>query len=382
MASSATPFSATYAVARQRFRQAARQLDWHLESYPIDASGPDGEELTIDVACSPGGTSDRVLVVSSGVHGIEGFPGSAIQIALLETWAITAAPATRCVFLHGLNPYGFAWLRRFDENNVDLNRNFLLPGERFEGAPEFYAELNNFLNPMLPPRRWEPFVLKALYLIALYGMSALQQSVASGQYCYPHGLFFGGIGPSKSQKILGENLSRWLAGSDRVVHLDFHTGLGPHGTCRLLIDYPLNERQHEWLTEWFGAGSFEACDSSTAAYDAKGGFGRWCAAQHLAPDYLFACAEFGTFGPVKVLGGLRAENQAHHWGEPKCNSTRRAKEQLRELFCPSSNAWRSQFLQRSFDLISRAQQGLLAVSGSVTLPHRVPGDTGGGLREA
>jgi len=129
----AATFSPDHSSARRRFQQAASRLDWHLESCSIGLIGPDGHELAFDVASTPGGDPEKVLVVSSGIHGVEGFFGSAVQIALLEHWASMTPPSVRCVFLHGLNPFGFAWLRRFDENNVDPNRNFLLPGERFEG---------------------------------------------------------------------------------------------------------------------------------------------------------------------------------------------------------------------------------------------------------
>ncbi len=142
MAGNATPFSTDYATARRRFRHAASRLGWQLEAHPIGALGPRGEELAFDVAWTPGGDPEKALVVSSGVHGVEGFFGSAVQLAALEQWATDSPPPTRCVFLHGLNPFGFAWLRRFDENNVDPNRNYLLPGERFEGAPEVYARLD------------------------------------------------------------------------------------------------------------------------------------------------------------------------------------------------------------------------------------------------
>jgi hypothetical protein len=119
---------------------------------PDQCGGPTGEELTIDVACSPNADSESVLIVSSGVHGVEGFFGSAVQVALLQHWASLTPSPIKCVLLHGLNPFGFAWLRRFDENNADQNRNFLLEGERFEGVPESYARLDAFLNP----RRRQP----------------------------------------------------------------------------------------------------------------------------------------------------------------------------------------------------------------------------------
>ncbi len=358
VASDISTFSVDHATARQRFRQAALKLGWQVETHPIDAVGPDGEELAFDVACSTTGDPEKVLVVSSGVHGVEGFFGSAVQVALLERWASATPPSTRCVFLHGLNPYGFSWLRRFDENNVDPNRNFLLPGEPFEGVPEGYSRLDAFLNPRRPPSRLEPFTLKALWLIARHGMPALQQAVAGGQYRYPQGLFFGGAGPSRTHQLLAANMPRWLGGSKSVAHLDFHTGLGSSGSCKLLIDYPLSPRQENCLTKWFGADSFEPLDVHGIAHKPQGGFGRWCVSSGLAPDYLFACAEFGTYRPVQVLAGLRAENQAHHWGTPSASSTVRAKERLKELFCPASDDWRSKVLHRSLELVGQAHQGL------------------------
>lgn len=354
-------FSPDYATARKRFRQAASRLGWDLEAHPIGATGPEGEELTVDVAISPGAGSERTLVLSSGLHGVEGFFGSAVQVGLLEQWASQTPPTAKCLFLHALNPFGFARIRRFDENNVDPNRNFLLAGEPYAGAPAGYAALDPLLNPRRPPSRWEPFTLKALLKVARHGMTPLRTAIAAGQYEFPQGLFFGGAGPSTAHQLLAEHLGRWLQGSRSVAHLDFHTGLGPKGTSKLLIDYPLSAHQRRYLTDWFGADSFEAGNSSGIAYQPRGGFGRWCTSRAFAADYLYACAEFGTYGPIQVLAGLRAENQAHCWGLPTASSTLRAKQRLKELFCPSSKAWRSQVLSKSFHLVSQTLQGLSQV---------------------
>lgn len=353
-------FSPDYTTARARFCDLASELGWQVESFSREGSGPQGEPLVTDVACSSGGDPAKVLVVSSAVHGVEGFFGSAVQSALLRRWQKEGALPVKCLFLHGLNPFGFAWRRRFDENNVDLNRNFLLPDETFAGAPETYAKLNAFLNPRRAPSVWEPFLAKAVWLIARYGMTALRQAIASGQYEFPQGLFFGGSGPSSLQSLLEENVPRWLQGSEDVVHFDFHTGLGPKGTCKLLIDYPLNDQQRTKLANWFGEAAFEESQSSGIAYEARGGFGRWCVAKQWAPQYLYACAEFGTYGPVSVLKGLRTENQAHHWSPPEDPRTLAAKDQLTELFCPNDQAWRSQVIQRSRELVDQAVAGLLA----------------------
>ena len=82
-------------------------------------------------------TRQRPSSISSGIHGVEGFFGSAVQLAFLDSlppnWQ--PPPGTKFILLHALNPFGFAWRRRFNEENVDLNRNFLLPEEAYSGAP-------------------------------------------------------------------------------------------------------------------------------------------------------------------------------------------------------------------------------------------------------
>jgi hypothetical protein len=355
------PYSPDYVTARRRFRDAAARLGWRLESFPVKAPHPAGQELAIDAAATPGGCDDgRAVVVSGGLHGVEGFLGSAVQVALLERWAAEGgSPRTpRLVFLHALNPYGFACLRRANEDNVDPNRNFLADGEAYGGSPKVYAAIERFLCPRRPPSRWEPFTLKALLAIARYGKPALKQAIAGGQYDFPRGLFYGGAAPSRTYRILREHLPRLLVGCDRVVHFDFHTGLGRWAACKLLVDYPLTDKQRATLTDWFGAGSFEAGDPNLTSYHAQGSFDHWCAELIPGCDYLHVCAEFGTYGPIRMLAGLRAENRAHHWGKPTDACTLRAKERIKELFCPASPDWRGRALATGVGLVETAVRRL------------------------
>jgi hypothetical protein len=316
--------------------------------------------LTIDVVTTPGTGLDRTLVLSSAIHGVEGFLGSAVQLDLLEDWITKrkSLPAVRCVLVHALNPFGFAWRRRANETNVDLNRNLLRAGEAFAGSPEGYSELDSLLNPGRPPSRWEPVTLKFLLAIARFGMPALKQAVASGQYDYPRGLFYGGDHPSRLNDVLSTHFDTWLGDSRHVMHLDFHTGLGDRATCTLLVDYPLSGARHRRLSAWFGADSFESLHSAGIAYPVRGSFGQWCMARTGGRDYLHAGVEFGTYKPTTVVAGLRAENQAHHWCRPGDPATERTRKHLVELFCPRSNEWRARVLEHSRRLIGQALRGL------------------------
>jgi hypothetical protein len=367
-------FSDDYATARGRFRNAAHDLGWTLLRYPLDAKGPGGDTLTIDVALTPGTRTDCALVLSSGLHGVEGFFGSAVQLGLLQAWARQrdSIPQPRCVLMHALNPYGFAWRRRVNEHNVDLNRNLMVQGEAFRGCREGYRNLDELLNPKAPPSRREPVMLKFMRAIARYGMPALKEAIASGQYEYPRGLFFGGDRPSQTNAVLSAHLDEWLGECRRVMHIDFHTGLGAWATCKLLIDYALDDATRERLGRWFGPNSFEADDARGVAYTTRGSFGKWSVSRTKGRDYLYAAAEFGTYSAPRVLAGLRAENQAHHWGKPDDASTRRAKEQLVELFCPRSPRWRTAVVEKSFRLVDQAALGLVGVSEETANPSHPP----------
>ena len=105
--SGACLFSDSYFAARCRFREAAAARNASLTTLPV-GSAP----YTIDVALlNEHALADRVVMVSSGVHGVEGFAGSAVQLAILNG----GVPDNVCVVLvHAVNPFGFAELRRWN----------------------------------------------------------------------------------------------------------------------------------------------------------------------------------------------------------------------------------------------------------------------------
>jgi hypothetical protein len=352
----ATYFSPDYATARGRFRALAEARGMALESHPIEVKGPGGEALAIDVARAGAERPDGVVVVSSGLHGIEGYFGAAVQLALLgRPDVVSALPGgVALVVLHVLDPFGFAWVRRVNEDNVDLNRNFLDEGEPYRGSPSHYAKFDRLLNPMRPPRVVDPFRALALLAILRHGMPELKQAVAGGQYDFPLGLFFGGHAPSPTYRILAEHLSRWVGDAANVLHVDFHTGLGRWATYQLLLDDGLGPGRFEWLRGRFGDPVRHSRPDESIAYEARGSLGTWCRSSFPGRAYDLLCAEFGTYPPLRVLSALRAENRAHLWGEPDDPATRRAKRRFMETFVPSSPRWRARCVWQGLEVVARA----------------------------
>lgn len=334
-------FSFSFAEARHRFVEGATRSGWHLDSHRRNDQSRT-EDLWTDVARFGPHDAEGVLLISSGLHGVEGYLGSAIQLALLEAIPpiIEAAPNVGIVLVHAVNPYGFHHDRRFDEANVDLNRNFLPVDEAYSGCPALYRRLDPFLNPRRV-RKWEvPFRLQAAAVVLRYGLAPLQQAIASGQYEFPQGLFFGGSASATTHHFWKEHWPSWCGSARRVVHFDIHTGLGGRRDVRFLWDYDLDEAETEWLAETFPTAFEPPTERSSGAYHARGSINRWCRLSASSQQVLSLCLEFGTYDPITVLAALRRENAAHHFLPADSVGYQRAKAQLREAFCPSDGAWR------------------------------------------
>lgn len=349
------PFSRSYAAARERFRDAAREAAGVLERHVLPGRGPDGSELTIDVALVGARNPRRAVVVSSGLHGVEGFFGSAVQLAWLRRLREGAVPlpgGTLVVLLHAVNPFGFAWRRRANEDNVDLNRNFLDVGETYAGVPEHYDGVHDLLNPPTPPTRLDGFRLRAAWAVRRHGLSALQNAVATGQYEHPTGLFFGGREAAVSTRLVQERFRDWTRRAEAVAHLDLHTGLGGYADYRLLVEPP-HVHDLGWYRSRFDPERVAPVGDDTP-YAARGVMGAWLARQAGVRHYRFACLEFGTYAALRVLAALRAENRAHHHSARGVAVYERAKRKLVECFCPASRLWRRKALARALEVITQA----------------------------
>src|SRR5437868_6038091 len=97
-------FSGDYSTARRRFQDGAKRAGAALESLKMDAKGPSGEDLAIDIAYLGAEDPRRALLHSSGIHGVEGFAGSAIQLQLLQDPPALAKDSA-LIIVHILNPY-------------------------------------------------------------------------------------------------------------------------------------------------------------------------------------------------------------------------------------------------------------------------------------
>jgi hypothetical protein len=357
-----TPFDAyspDFKTARARFRAMVGERGWSSEAHVVSAPGFAEGDLTIDVARAGPAAADRVVVLSSGLHGTEAPFGSAVQLAWIDSLPRNWEPPAECsvLLLHALNPFGFATVRRVNEDNVDLNRNFLAAADfarlKAKTAREF-GPLDYYLNPRYRPGRFNWATVIFLKMLLRLGRPILSQVLPAGQYAFPDGIFYGGERPCRSTQIIMSEMPRWLGGAKSVVHLDFHTGLGKFGDFRLLLSDPEGSEREKLAQRLFGPDRVEADAKTAGGYHNHGDMGEWLSKAFADRNYLYLCAEFGTYGSVRVIGALRRENQAHHWESPDTRRFRQIKNEVREIFVPESPAWRCGTVELSLKLIQQS----------------------------
>ena len=335
MVSAEAFFSPDYETARARFRAAAERAGARLDALPLHATSPRGQALSIDIAWFGPREPRRVLLHACGIHGLEAFTGSAVQLALLDE-PPRFAPDEAFILVHVLNPYGMAWLRRANENNVDLNRNFLADADSWSGAPALYGALDPLLNPRSPPSR-DAFGLRAAMTSFRYGFHRVKDAIAQGQYEYPQGLFFGGKALQPGPRRYLDWLRQHLQTAEYVFAIDLHTGLGKYGSDTVIPEMRVNVTPLETLAAALGRPLVDVSGPSVA-YEVRGSMG--AALPRALPHARFDCVlqEIGTRGPLAVLHALREENRWHFFGDGSI--VHPAKQRLREALCPSAAKWR------------------------------------------
>lgn len=342
-------FSPDYTTARARFREAARAAGARLDELPLEARGPAGEPLTIDIACLGARRASRVMLHTSGIHGVEAFAGAAIQLAALAS-PPQLPNGCALVLVHVINPYGMAWLRRANESNVDLNRNFLGPGERWEGASALYRRLDPLLNPRTPPAA-DGFYLRLGLFALRHGMSGPRQAIAEGQYEFPRGLFYGGSRLESGPRLLLDWLQANVAGAAYLLALDLHTGLGGSGAETVILEPGVSATPAAELGHALHRPLVDAA-AGQAAYRIRGGMAGAIAQVVDKVRADFVVQEMGTRSSLAVLHALREENRCHHYAAADLHHP--ARFALRDTFCPASPRWRARAVDRGLSLLRAA----------------------------
>lgn len=356
-------FSSSYAQARTRFLAAADAAGLAVESKPHPLKGRDGEELAMDVARDGPPNADKLLIVSSACHGVEGFCGSGVQVAALQDsqWREHASrQGVAVLYIHALNPYGFSHIRRTTHENVDLNRNF----QDFS-KPLPVNEAYRDLHPLLLPDEWPPSPANTAAIgnyLATHGQAAFQAAITRGQHDFPDGLFFGGRQPTWSNLTLREVLRAHGRRAARMAWIDFHTGLGPSGVGERIFAGRDDAAAVARARDWWGA---QGATPITSIYDGSSTSAfltgmMWGAAYDECPqaEYTGIALEYGTVPVLETLQALRGEHWLHVHPEASPALAAQIKRQMLDAFYTDTDEWKGKVLEQGLNVLFQAAEGL------------------------
>ncbi len=352
-------FSQTYAQAREKFLAAAQAAGLAVQSDVHPLKGRDHETLAMDVAREGPDDASALLLVTSACHGVEGFCGSGVQVALLRdaAWHRKVRDSGVAVlYVHALNPHGFSWWRRVTQEGVDLNRNFQDFSQPLPTNAEYDALANALVPAEWPPRPEVQQVL--LHHMQTHGPDATQAVITRGQYAHPQGLFFGGDGPTWSNLAVRRLLRAQAARCKRLGWIDLHTGLGPSGHGERIYAGGDDDAALARARSWWG-------DAVTSIYDGSSSSAlltglMWSAAEQecAQAEYTGIALEYGTVPMLEVIEALRGD----HWlaAHPQADAAlaRAIKQRIRQAFYPDTAAWKQRVLEQAFEAAGQAVRGL------------------------
>jgi hypothetical protein len=352
-------FASSYSEARAKFRSAAALATANVTPYSLaNLPGPENEILTIDVAQLGNTNPNSLLILISGTHGAEGSCGSGCQVGYFADELYRALPSEAGVILiHALNPFGFAWLRRGNEDNVDLNRNF----QDFPNLPSSakYDALHDWLVPKERGGDEQKSAdAKLLEYIARNTLKVAQAEITGGQYSKDTGLFYGGKAESWSNGILRKILTDHVKPKvRRLAVLDFHTGLGKPGFGEPIYLGPTTEG-FELAKKWYGEEVRSTLQGSAVFAALAGSIAD--ALPRLTPGFevTYLALEFGTVSEWEVLTALRADAWLHAVPNRVTQMRAAIKRQIRDAFYIDTPWWKAAVYGRSADFAIRASRAL------------------------
>ena len=297
----------------------------------------------------------NLIVLTTGVHGIEGYIGSVmLDVFFEDVFPTLDRTDTGVLVVANVNPYGMKYMRRYNENNVDLNRNFIENWNDFDlSSNKEYPKVVSFLQPegKMGNAFWHEveFYLSLAKEAIFTGADTISDALLTGQYEYPQGVYYGGNGDEKSTTYLKGVFSDCLDGEyENIVHIDIHSGYGPRYNMVIFNSVQDTTTEAEAVAQ-FGYDYVIAQDSEEfyVTYgDTTDYFYRLARSKSSDKSLYSTCFEFGTIGDsfidsIMSLKYTVDENRQHRFPTSDETTAEIVRQNYLELFYPTETEWRT-----------------------------------------
>lgn len=361
-------FPDNYAQSRMTFLSLTKNLG-EFGSWVIP-SRSDADLFTDHVYLPAQRTNKRVILILSGIHGVEGYAGAGIQFMLLkELLPRIDRQETGLLFVHAMNPFGFKHHRRSTENEVNLNRNCSTSAELYRLRNPQSLSMSQRFIPKTPVASLESFMLSRMQRqgdrvrFDDVTLDEFVKAVGHGQYEAPEGLEYGGARPEPQVKALIERLRSILPQYQDLILFDLHTGLGDRGRLHLLRGEIEGCVDPELFAELFSPAHDRAIYDYTP-YETEGFYHCFGVTNHLLPEMATPeqrcnalTLEFGTLGhgldaQLDGLNRWMLEHQGMLYGFKTKELEERIKELYFERFFPKDATWKQTVLSTARDFFN------------------------------
>ena len=354
-------FLTTYEEVRENLsirteKLRANGVQVETSSYAVN----EAEGLYIDNMYIPSKAERKNLVVlTTGVHGMEGYIGSVmLDVFFEEIFPDLNKDTTGVLVVANVNPYGMKNYRRYNENNVDLNRNFIIDWDNFDlSSNKDYPKVIDFLEPKgkigNALLHEIGFFLKLGKEAIFTGADVISDALLTGQYESPQGVYYGGNGDEISTAYLKGVFADCLDGEyENIVHIDIHSGYGPR--YNMVIFNSVYETMTEAETKAAFGYDYVISHDSESFYATTGDttdfFYRLAESKNSEKELFSTCFEFGTIGDeffdtILSLKYTVDENRQHWYPTTNETSAEIVKENYFELFYPTETEWREKTVE-------------------------------------
>lgn len=302
------------------------------------------------------------LVLSSGLHGVEGYVGHAAIHSFLDSLLGTVHNNTEIVIYPTLNPYGMDTHQRTNIHNVDLNRNF--SKNDFSSKNNKYLEVKEFVTPTEFKNTItmnSSFYFELGKLMKRNGVKFLNEAFLMGQNYQQNGIYYTGTTYEPETIYIMNQFKSFMKTKTPLVWIDIHSGYGPKDQMSII-----NSQYEIDVTKQM----IEKCDyplilgiNDDDIYDTDGDIIEKLYEirndKYSKVDFYATTFEFGTLGlgSVKSIESLKALIARNHvrYIQENANLSDYAVKLMKKQFAPKGEKWRRKadqdFLQAMNEII-------------------------------
>ncbi|MEF3245488.1 MAG: DUF2817 domain-containing protein [Caldisericaceae bacterium] len=312
------------------------------------------EESYIDSFLCENPGNKKLFLITTGEHGIEGFAGNIfLQIFINEFLPRIKNQEISLLLIHALNPWGMKNKRRVNENNVDLNRNFLYENDYHSKdlRNEPYEKMRKYFTKNRAVKIFDTNLIFSLLQLLPYilqlGPRGVEEALTKGQYIDDKSIYYGGNREEKSTEYMKRVFKTVFKKYEFILHLDIHTGAGQKDRL-LIVNSAFDKEDVNVRSKQFNYSPITQAKKETF-YSINGDMIDYIYKKYRNNSNFYStCLEYGTYGKgligqILSIKALVLENQAWWYGTENSKVKAGVDKLFREMFFPKRSEWRKAF---------------------------------------